>query len=129
MDILRLDLKHSVHVAVDSLTAGVLHDHGHGGAFVQNPEFALWRLLVGWIGKDATVQKRAVGVGNHGTNVPCGIRFASFLGVLEGFKVRLGLVGPVHGIAFVDAVDRSFLGDAHVGVGEDEFAQCVVLER
>lgn len=129
MDTLRLDLHHAVHVAVDGLAAGVFHDHGHGRALVEDAQLALGRLLVGRVGEDATIQQSPVGVRNHGANVAGRIGLAAFLlGELQGLKVRLGLVGPVQRVAFVDTVDGSLLGDAHVGVGEDELAEGIVLD-
>jgi hypothetical protein len=132
MDVFRLDLEHALHIAVDGVAAGVLHDHRHGRALVQDAQFALGALLVGRVGKDAAVEQCAVRVCDHRADVARGIglefrRVLVFAGPLERVEVVDGLLVPVVRVALVHRVDGALLGDLHSRVREDELAECIVL--
>lgn len=104
----------------------ILENHGHGGALVEDAELALGALLVGGVGKDASVEEGAVGVGDHGANVAGRVGLAVVLGLLEGVEVGDGVLFPVERVALVDRVDGAGAGHLHAGVGEDELADAVV---
>lgn len=104
----------------------MLEDEGHGGALVENTELALGALLVGGVSEDASVQKRSVGIGNHGTNVTRAIGLAVGLSLLEGVEVVNGGLLPVERVTLVDGVDGARLGHLHVGMRQDELANAVV---
>jgi len=55
-------------------TASLLRDEGHGVALVEDAELALCGLGVGGVVEDAAVEDGAVDVGNHGPDVPGGVR-------------------------------------------------------
>jgi hypothetical protein len=130
MDMLRLNLQHPLHLTIHRHPARILHHHSHGTTLIQDPQLPLGRLFVGWVGEYAAVQECSVGVGNHGANVPGGVGLAvGFGGVFEGFEVGFCLVGPVEGVSFINGVNGSLFGDAHVGMGEDELAKGVVLKN
>lgn len=105
----------------------VLKNHGHGGTFVKNPQFPLGALLVCRVGEDASVQQCPVGVCHHTSDIPSAIRFAVLLnGILQAVEILLHRLFPVQAVSLVDAVNGAGLGEPHVRVREDEFAQGVV---
>ena len=102
----------------------LLKDHGHRSALVQDTELALRALLVRGVGKDTTVQKGSVGIGNHATNVSCAVRLAALLlGDLHRVAPLLDGVLPPQRVTLVDRVDGTLCGHLHVGVGKDEFTE------
>ena len=126
VDVLGDDGEETVHLRVDGATAGILEDHSHGSALVQNAQFALGALGVGWVGEDAAVEQGAVGVGDHAADVAGGVGLLALAGELEGVEVSVGPLLPVHAVTLVDGVDGAGGGQLHVGVGEDELAQRVL---
>lgn len=52
-------------------------------------------------------------IGDHGPDVSCTVRFTGF-GKFDGLEVFGGGCVPVHCVPFVDGVDSSFFGDAHL---------------
>ncbi len=130
MNLLRFHLQHPLHLTIHRHSARILHHHRHRRTLVQNPQLALRTLLVGRVCEDAAVEEGAVRVSDHGADVAGAVGLAVLLGrVFQGLEVGFCLVGPVGGVAFIDGVDSSLEGDAHVRVGQDEFAESVVLYR
>ncbi|KAG9679789.1 fructose-1,6-bisphosphatase, partial [Aureobasidium melanogenum] len=114
VDRLGNDLDHAIHLAVDCLAAGC----GHVLAC------ASWRLLVGRVGEDTTVQKSSVGIGNHATNVSRTVRLAALLlGHLHRVAPLLDGLLPPQRVTLVNRVDSTLGRHLHVGVGQNEFTE------
>jgi len=149
MNVLWLDLQHSLHPTVHSHTTGIFEHQSHWlfrscqqklpeqknsgieathRTLVQYSQFALWTLLVCRVCKYASVEQSAVGVCHHTANVSRAVRFATLLfGKFQTLKVSSSLVVPIHAITLVDAVDSSLSWDAHVRMGKNEFSESIVL--
>lgn len=127
MNMLRQHLQHPLHPPIHRLPARVLKHHRHRRALIQNPQFPLRTLFIRRVGENAAVEEGTIGVCDHRANVPRAIGlFVFVLRVFEEVDVFLDGLVPIFGVALVDAVDGAGLGDAHVGVREDEFAEGVV---
>lgn len=125
VDVLGDDLEKTLGAGVDGQTAGILEEHGHRRALVQDSQLALGTLLVSGVGKDTAIQQGAVGVSDHAANVPGAVGLLALARVLERVEVLVDPVVPVHAITLIDRVDGAFGGELHVGVGQDELAQGV----
>ena len=97
---------------------------GHGKAFIKQAKLPTRRFAVGRIGEDSTIQQSTMNISNHGTNVPlisnlfllaqpCGVWFPRF-GKFNRFKVFFCWTIPVHWISFIDRVDTTLFGNAHL---------------
>jgi len=128
-----LDVHHPLHLRVDGFTAGILHHHCHGRALVENSQLTLRRLLVGGVGEDTPVEQGSVGISNHGTDISGRVGLeVGLVGLvggrsLEAVDVVDSWLRPVVRVTLVDRVNGALLGHGHIGVGENEFAEGVVL--
>jgi len=125
VDLRRLQIKNALTLVVDGETAGLLDDHSHWEALVQQSQLALTRLLVGRVGEQPAIKNRAVHVGNHGADIPRRVRLA-LLGELERVEKVLRRLVPVHGVALVDRIDVAELGHAQTGVRQNELPERVI---
>mmetsp|Transcript_70654 Transcript_70654/g.160470 ORF Transcript_70654/g.160470 Transcript_70654/m.160470 type:complete len:276 (+) Transcript_70654:40-867(+) len=96
--------------------AGLLRDHCHGEALVEDAQLAFLGLLVCRVEEDAAIEQCAVHIGDHGANIPSCEAIA--LAVLH--EVLDGLVPGVE-VPFVAGVDllAATLGQLH-GLHEEE---------
>jgi hypothetical protein len=149
VNMLRLDLQHSLHLTVHSHATSIFEHQSHWlfrscqqnlperensgieaayRTLVQYSQFALWTLLVCRICKYASVEQSAVGICHHAANVSRAIRFGALLfRKFQALKVSSSLVVPIHAVSLVDTVDSSLSWDAHVRMGKNEFTESIVL--
>ena len=125
VDVLGHGFEKTFCLGVDGQTACVLEQHGHGSTLVQDTELALGALGVGGVGKETTVEKGTVCIGDHATNVTSAVWLLALSGELEGVEVLVHPRSPVHAVTLVDRVDTLLGRHLHAGVGQDELSQRV----
>lgn len=81
MDFFRDEIQHTLNLALVHAgrrdTPGLFNNHGHGNAFVQETEFALFGFGVGGVQVDTTVENGTVDIGDHGADVTRGVGFVA----------------------------------------------------
>ena len=127
MDVLRHYLQHSLHMAVDRLTAScaftsvsiilsgsrtetlhldrvrtILEHHCHRCTLVQDAELSFRTLFVSRVCKYAAVQQSSVCICHHGPNVSCAVGFAVLSRLLEAVDVFLDRIFPVETVSLID---------------------------
>mmetsp|Transcript_6783 Transcript_6783/g.15659 ORF Transcript_6783/g.15659 Transcript_6783/m.15659 type:complete len:392 (+) Transcript_6783:190-1365(+) len=127
MDLLGNEI-HDAGLAGQGETTGLLHEEGHGGSLVEKAELAVLVLLVGGVAEDASVEKSAVDISNHGSDVAGRVLGSTLsLAGLDGSDVVLEGLVPVPSVGLVHRVDLSALGQHDVGVGEHKLANGAII--
>lgn len=77
----------------------------HRERLIQQPQLALFALLVFWVSENTTIQQCAMYICYHRSDVPCTIRRLAWAGVFDGLEVVDDGRIEIHRVALIERVD------------------------
>ena len=118
----RLELQDALSSS-GSLSTGLLNEEGHRVALVQEAKLAAGAVDSSGVAEEASIEKRAVYISNHASNVPKGLGLSFPVLSLAILNKLLGGFVPRTRVPFVDGVDASRGWHTNIAVSQNELTK------